>query len=290
VRTLAIGGTSVAVSGPLASLWVADPLTQPFFDRPGSPVLDLATAPLDPAASVSGRTTFDSGRGWRVSETPTSRRISFFDDHLAPTPRLYQCLTVDREWRAGTLHLPPRVADGRAGEFFLGYPLEQILVMSLLAHGQGAVVHATGIVVNGRGWVFAGTHGAGKSTTATLFSGRRDSLVLNDDRVVVRRSPGGWRVFGTPWAGTVETVSPDSAPLEAILFLRHGERTSARRLRGGEAAVRLLPRCFHPYWDARGVEALLATIGGVVEEVPCYDFPFVRDVGSIASVLDALPA
>ena len=200
----------------------------------------------------------------------------------------YQFLEIDRSWQSAVFHLP-RVRTGpRARPFFLGYPLEPILFTSLLGRSEGAVVHATGLIHRGQGWVFAGTHGAGKSTIASLVRRRGDGVLLNDDRVVVRRVDGVWRVFGTPWAGTVLKVSPASAPLAGILFLRRGAVTRATRLEPGRVAAMFLPRCFHPYWDREALDALLATTARLAHEVPCYDFPFVPDEAAIIEAIAVL--
>ena len=201
-----------------------------------------------------------------------------------------QFLEIDRSWRSAIFYLRRARTGPGAWPFFLGYPLEPILFTSLLARAAGALVHATGVIHRGQGWVFAGTHGAGKTTIAGLLERRADCAVLNDDRVVVRRVDGVWRVFGTPWAGTILKASPASAPLAGILFISHGEATRATRLEPGRAAASFLPRCFHPYWDRQALEALLETTARLAREVPCYDFPFVPDTAVILGAVAAARA
>src|SRR5262249_50734524 len=153
------------------------------------------------------------------------------------------------------------------------YPVEQLLFVGLLAHAAGAVVHAMGIIRDGHGWIFAGPSGAGKSTLAALLRRRHEVTLLNDERVIVRAVEGQWRLFGTPWPGTIRQVSAASAPLAGICLIRHGTHTCAQRLSPSQAVARLLARCIHPYWDRQGLEALLGTVGRLVQEVSCYDFP-----------------
>jgi len=232
-----------------------------------------------------GAVKFESARGWSISEGPSSWCVTFFNDRGRRGPVVHHFLEIDRSWRSAVFHLPRARTGSRTWPFFLGYPLERILFTDLLARFEGAVVHATGVIHDGQGWVFAGTHGAGKSTIASLVQNRPDCVLLNDDRVVVRRVDGDWRVFGTPWAGTVLTVSPASAPLAGILFLRHDAATSAIRLETGRAAAALVPRCFHPHWDRQALEALLATTVRLAQEVACYDFPFTPNTSAILEAL-----
>lgn len=286
---LTIGSATVLLSdeegrGP----WSVDRLHGPFFHLGGSPSLALSIRPLGTFRPCDGALSYDSGLAWRVWETSESFCLVFEGNGRSGSLRVCQTLTADRTWRSGTLFLPAPRENSTPRLFPLGYPVEQVLFVSLLAHSAGAVVHGTGVILDGQGFVFAGTHGAGKSTLAALFRRRRGLRLLNDDRVVVRHLNGQWRVFGTPWAGTVRKVSPESAPLGGVFFIRHALATCALPLSPSQATPQLLARCFHPYWDREGLEGLLNTVGRLVQEVPCYDFPFVPEPEPVLNALDVV--
>ncbi|MBN1260708.1 MAG: hypothetical protein JXB35_08510, partial [Anaerolineae bacterium] len=86
------------------------------------------------------------------------------------------------------------------------YPLDEILVVNLLAKGRGVLLHSCAVDDDGHGTLFLGESGAGKSTTARLWS-EAGVRVLNDDRVIVRQSGGRFWAYGTPWHGDALTVS-----------------------------------------------------------------------------------
>jgi len=44
--------------------------------------------------------------------------------------------------------------------------------------------------------------------------------ILSDDRIAVRKRHGCFYVYGTPWHGTAEFVSPEKAPLSGLFFLK----------------------------------------------------------------------
>ena len=288
---LTIGGATVAVSTPTGvGPWSVERLQRLFWRAGGSPVLDLAIVPHNPRPAQEGELCFDSGIGWQAMETTRGWSFYFWGNHRLRGRTLHHVLTVDRSWRAGTFCIPETPRSATPRPFPVGYPVEQLLFVGLLAHAAGAVVHATGIIHGGRGWVFAGPHGAGKSTLAALFRRRRDMTLLNDDRVILRSLHGQWRLFGTPWPGTIQQVSTASAPLAGICLIRHGTSTEAQPLAPSQAVARLLARCIHPYWDRQGLEALLGTIARLVQEVPCYDFPFVPHAPTILAALDTLAA
>ncbi len=286
---ITIGGATVRLSGATgAGPWSVDRLHRPFCHLGGSPTLALSVSPLSAFRAGKGDRCYDSGLNWRVFETPGMFSILFSTQRRSRPLALYRALSVDRRWRAGTLYLPALRTGAAPRPFPLDYPLEPFLFVSVLARSSGAVVHGTGVIREGRGFVFAGTHGAGKSTLAALFRRHRGIRLLNDDRVVLRHLDGQWRLFGTPWAGTVTQVSADSAPLGGVFFLRHDSCTRAIPLSPLQATPRLLARCFQPYWDREGVEALLVAIGRLARAAPCYEFPFVPRLEPVLEALGSL--
>jgi hypothetical protein len=226
--------------------------------------------------------------GWQALETSRGWSFYFWDNDRRKGRTLHQVLAVERSWHAGIFYISVPPESPTPQPFPVGYPVEQLLFVGLLAQAAGAVMHAAGMVRDGCGWVFAGPSGAGKSTLSALLQRRREITLLNDDRVILRACDGQWQLFGTPWSGTIRQASAASAPLAGICLIRHGTSTGAQRLTPSQACSRLLARCIHPYWDRQGLEALLATISRLAQEVPCYDFPFVPHLPTILATLDTL--
>ena len=77
----------------------------------------------------------------------------------------------------------------------------RVLYAHLCVRGGGLLLHAAGVIRDGRGFVFCGKSGAGKSTTAQL-SLEAGVTVLSDDLVIVRRQGDAFRVYGVPFRGT----------------------------------------------------------------------------------------
>ena len=67
---------------------------------------------------------------------------------------------------------------------------ELILRTAILFSG-GLVFHSSGLDDNGKGLVFIGHSGAGKSTQAGLWSREPGVIAMNDDRIAVRVEAGG---------------------------------------------------------------------------------------------------
>jgi hypothetical protein len=165
-----------------------------------------------------------------------------------------------------------------------GYPLDEVLMSSILSRGLGVEVHACGLEDNGRGFLFPGVSGAGKSTIAGLFKGEEGVLILSDDRMVVRRMEGRLLAFGTPWLGDAGVCDPGHLEVEKIFFIVHSDRNYARPITRMDAAARMLVRCFPTFWSAEGMSFTMSFIDEMVKEVPCFELGFVPDKGAVEFV------
>jgi len=169
------------------------------------------------------------------------------------------------------------------GDLFYGPTLE-LLVLNYLAQGQGAILHSCAVARDGRGLVFVGESGAGKSTLARLWAQENGVTILSDDRAIVRRMGGEFRVYGTPWHGEAAFSSPLGAKLERIFFLRHGEENAVRAWTGSAAVSSLLTCSFLPHWDAEGMEFSLEFLTELAAAVPCQELTFTPDRRAIELV------
>jgi hypothetical protein len=90
----------------------------------------------------------------------------------------------------------------------------------------GLLLHASGVVRDGRGYIFFGHSGAGKSTVAELSPG---AAVLSDDLVWLRLHGGRAWLYGVPFRGELQPARVNvSAPVAGIYAL---EQAQAHRLR-----------------------------------------------------------
>ena len=198
-----------------------------------------------------GSLLFDSGGLWRVHRHP--RGLLYVFGEPVPGARPYKAMLVDRRWREGVLYVPPAGSPG-ARRPLLDYPLDELLFQHHVARRDGLEVHACGVVVGGRVALLCGASGAGKTTMARLFRRhRRGTLVLSDDRVILRARRGTFWAYGTPWHGSARFASPEGRRLGAVLFLDQSRESSLRRLGRTEAAARLYAGSFPPPWDEASI-------------------------------------
>ncbi len=74
----------------------------------------------------------------------------------------------------------------------------RVLYAWLALDHDSLLLHACGIVRDGKGYVFFGPSGSGKTTTATLSAAH---TILSDDLVIIKKVAGTYHACGVPFRG-----------------------------------------------------------------------------------------
>jgi hypothetical protein len=283
-----IGGITFGLAAEGALRLALDRELHPFaLSVPNAPCdVNLTVAWVDALRAPVSTPLFHSGGLWSLYAEPSGYRFSFLSPLLGATP--YKEAWCDPEFRYGRVLLSRRYFDTAAPVYALEYPLDELLMIHHLSRGEGAEVHAVGITdENGRGHLFLGHSGAGKSTTARLWLNRPGAIVLSDDRIILRARAGRIFMHGTPWHGDAGIASPHCAPLSSIYLLDHGKRNERLPLAPGLAAAELFARTFVTHHCEEGIRFTLDFIDHVTREIPCYVFRFVPDESAVEAICRA---
>ena len=166
------------------------------------------------------------------------------------------------------------------------FPSDQILLARVLADRQGFYLHSSGVVLDGKGLLFAGHSEAGKSTMARLLKGKAE--ILCDDRIIVRRQTKGFKIYGTWSHGDVPLVSANSASLKALFFLEKSRENKLTLLEDKkEITGKILSCLIRPFVTAEWWEKTLSLVDKMVKEVPCYVLHFDKR-GEVVDLLKQL--
>ncbi len=146
------------------------------------------------------------------------------------------------------------------------------VLMVVLAHYQDDVlVHASGILENGKGRLFTAVSGTGKSTMAGIWK-NEGATVINDDRLWLRKMGDKWYMFNTPMPYYPQ--KPLMAPLNEIFLIRQSPENEVTKLSGINAAMRFMANGIQHFYDKEMTGRHLDRILDIASQVPIYDFGF----------------
>lgn len=164
----------------------------------------------------------------------------------------------------------PGARRGRIQQSVNPYAIDSLLriVHTLLLSNEGGfLVHAASAVRKGRAFLFAGRSGAGKTTLARLAP--PDVTLLSDEISYVRPWQGGYRAFGTPFAGELGRGGENlSAPLTTFYLLEKGPRITIEALAEADAVSGVLQNVLFFAEDPLSVAGVFAAACEFVRRVP----------------------
>jgi len=164
----------------------------------------------------------------------------------------------------------------------LCFPTDQILFAWLLADRGGIILHGSGLILKGKGYLFVGHSEAGKSTIVKML--HHYARILNDDRIIVRKKDGRFYLYGTPWHGELSLVAPDRVPLGAIFFLNQAQENKVEKAEGLEAFKKLYGCTIKALVTEMWTKKVLDICQALCREVPCYDLYFDKTEGVISTI------
>ena len=173
----------------------------------------------------------------------------------------------------------PLTGRGRVRQTPNPYALDSVLriLHSLVLSARGGfLLHAASGICEGRGYLFSGISGAGKTTLTRLAP--PDATLLTDEISYVRPSPAGYFAYGTPFSGELAKAGENTmAPVSALFFLEKGPENRVDELAPAEAVRRLMRNILFFAEDPELVDKLLATACSFVQTVPVRRLTFYPD-------------
>ena len=139
-------------------------------------------------------------------------------------------------------------------------------------------MHSSVVINDGKGYLFLGKSGTGKSTHSSLWLRHiPGTQLLNDDNPILRLMPdGSARVFGSPWSGKTPCYKAQDVPAGAVVRIRQAPFNKIEKLSPVQAYASLMASAsaFRPFREL--ADGWHRTLEGLVAVLPCF-------------VLDCLP-
>jgi len=285
-----VGGVSVQLAGDRREDVALVPPLEPFRVAAGRADINIQVEWSPHLIPASGRQVFDSGTTWELYEGQAGYQFDFNAAMFGDRP--FKRLLIDAHFQSATLQMNEECLGARHAVEPLGYPLDELLIMHRLTQEKAIELHGVGIVgPNGASNLFVGHSGAGKSTTAQLWTSLHKVEILSDDRIIVREDKAhedATQIFmyGTPWHGEAHFALPQRAPLQRIFVLEHGHGNALTRLTPGQMVAELFARSFVPFHSHEYVDSALSFLERVADTVPCYRYSFEPDQRAVERVLN----
>lgn len=163
----------------------------------------------------------------------------------------------------------------------LEYPLDGLILYYLTAINADIMIHASGIYYNGRGYVFSGVSGKGKTTMASLW----DSIgaqVIHDDRLIIRNIEGMFRMFNTP---LYQNDVPRSSPITQIFLIDHGEENNMTPVREASSVSLVISNCIQHNYSPDMIARFLGSVSLMCSKIPVSTLSFKPDRSIIEYIL-----
>ena len=246
--------------------------SQPAADS--APIFELTLTEERPAEK--GEVMFQSTK---ESGEPVVGLYRLGDGYLAefaPLPELPVCgeLEMSGDFRRGRLF----ACGAPAAQVFAVTTALMLLFAFASAPFRALEMHSSVVMHGGRGFLFLGRSGTGKSTHSGLWLKYIPGTeLLNDDNPVLRVVDDGVRVYGTPWSGKTPCYKAQDVPAGAIVRLRQAPENRIERLNIVGAYASVMASC-SGYRPIRAIaDAQHETLAAVAQQVPCYQLDCLPD-------------
>lgn len=169
--------------------------------------------------------------------------------------------------------------------------LEGTLITAIMTHLStrgGLMLHTSLVDYQGKGILFVGPSGIGKTTQAELWMKYRDAIIINGDMALVGEKDGSFTGYGCPWHGSSPYCENRQVPLAGIIVLEQAKENTLERLHGVTMIERMMRNIFLPHWYQKGAEAAMETVDHLLSTVPVYLLKCRPDEEAVAMVERAL--
>jgi hypothetical protein len=253
-----LGGLEIEISFP-SELRTFDPAYLPFLSPPSENKkfdkiqLSVVASPIEDKWMQNWKAAdllLDTGETWALELTGDKE----WPYHFGPSPTfpsdppVLHCLASDSFKKAQVFF--PQGTDSSSREIHSrSYPLDEVLARHALLQHQSLLLHASGVTIGDRGYLFLGDSGAGKSTIAELLEAELGpGIIHSDDRIVLREREGKWYMYGTPWHGTFPRVLSQGIEVAGFFYLEKSEKNFLVPLEPSQALPYLFPVCLGVWW------------------------------------------
>lgn len=187
--------------------------------------------------------------------------------------QLQQVAKLNASLTVWNIYSAPVQNEAEESLFPLLYPMGPLVMYYLTAKYDAIMIHGSGISDGGKGRIFTGVSGQGKTTMAKLWFDA-GAEVLNDDRLIVRKDGNAYTVYNTPM---FYVDQPRRSKLDAIYSIYHSAENRLTRLEGAEAISAISPNLIQHGYSSELINHHLNFVSEIIEQVPVFKLGFLPD-------------
>lgn len=254
-----------------------------FFGTNKNPIAQLGLCWENGINSIMspGELIYDPGSIWKMYRTGSSFNAVFTYNDEDSKNRLL----TNSTWDVLTLIEQPT---DRTWKSVLNLGAGELILRTAILFTNGLVFHASLVDDNGKGLLFVGHSGEGKSTIANLWKQVDGAFIVNEDRVAVRSNQNGSMGYGVPWGGSGNFTRNHQVPIRAIVLLEQSPENKVQPLSSSAASSLLMTRVFLPYWDSSLMFLAMSNLNSIIACTPIYRVSFRPDSDIIPLVQSVL--
>ncbi|MFC2086755.1 hypothetical protein ACFLSA_01130 [Bacteroidota bacterium] len=164
----------------------------------------------------------------------------------------------------------------------LKYPAGILMLYYFLLFHKTILLHSSGIFYQNRGMVFSACSGTGKTTMAKLWM-KKGGILINDDRLIIRRIDGVYYMYNSPM---LYPVQPIKARVDFVFLLRQSNENYFFQVNGSEAVTRLFLSIIQHNYIKELVLKKMEIVRQLCADIPVYELGFLPDESIIDFILN----
>ena len=193
----------------------------------------------------------------------------YYDLYELEDKSIYQVQKDENNKIVGTINYKGNLIEiGLIDNSYISEYLLSQYVMAYIAKENNAIfMHGSSLVYKNKGIIFTAKSGTGKSTHSRLWQKYEDSLVLNDDKNLIKIKDDKLYLYPSFWSGKHRLDNNIISTLDAIVFLYQSKENVIRKLSKKEAFKLLLTQISSLNYDNLD---LWNNITDKLLNLPCY--------------------
>ena len=234
---------------------------------------ELFTTPFITEVS-NGSFVKKSDRFWSIYKADSKRVIRIWDPETGNVESNLLFASDSTEWK-----LYSRNKNICIDPFT--YPLNGLILYYLTLKHKTIIIHASAVEYKGKGYIFTGVSGKGKTTMAQLWK-EAGATIINDDLLVLsHKSDGSNIVSSTPLNGN---MFARRTRLNALFLIEHSGENFINQLKGVEALTEVMSNTVQHNYDSEIINNHIGKVMELVDSIPVFKMGFTPDQKAVEAI------